>query len=225
MRLIKKNMMWLKQFLSYFYLVTVKKISSNYNPGLCLQLEAGKLLLNTTNANYSYGNLHKVFEEAFDRMDLQNCDPKSILILGLGTGSVIDIIQRQYGLDPKITAVEIDPAIIDCLKYWNRLNLDKTHIICGNAFEIIHQLDEEYDLIIVDLFIDMDVESSINTPEFLSQLKALASHQGTILINYVVKTKDQKNEFAEFQLALMKHFKKITGHEILDINRVLELKN
>ena len=222
--LLKNKVYWLKYFLSYFYLITVKKIHSNFNPGLCIQLEAGKLLLNTTNANYSYGSLHQVFEDAFELIDLQNSNPKSVLVLGLGAGSVIDIMQRQYGIYPKITAIEIDPVVIECLKFWELLNLDKTKIIQGDAFEIIHTLNEEFDLIIVDLFIDMEVASLINTPEFLSKLKSLISHQGKILINYIVETKGQKNSFAEFQLSLITYFKEITGHEIMGINRVLELK-
>ena len=50
---------WFKYFLSYFYLVTIKKIPSEYNPGLCIQMEAGRLLLNTTNANTINANTIK----------------------------------------------------------------------------------------------------------------------------------------------------------------------
>ena len=215
---------WFKYFLSYFYLVTIKKISSEYNPGLCIQMEAGRLLLNTTNANYSYGNLHKVFEEVFELIEIDNNPPKKLLLLGLGTGSVIDILQRQYGLHPQITAVEIDPAIIDSLKFWNKTDHEKTEIIQGDAFEIIKNLKPRYNLIIVDLFIDLDVHPQIHSKEFIEHIKFLLAPEGKILINYVVNTKLQKQEFAEFQLLLMNYFKEINGHEVMGMNRVLELK-
>lgn len=215
---------WYKYFLSYFYLVTIKKIPSDFNPGLCLQMEAGKLLLNTTNANYSYGNLHKVFEETFERIEIENKPLKNLLLLGLGTGSVIDILQRQYGFDPQITAIEIDPAVVDCLKFWNNLDLYKTTLICGDAFQEIKNLQPGFDFIIVDLFIDMDVHPDIHKKEFIEKLKDLLGENGTILINYIVNTKLQKEQFAEFQLLLMNYFKEITGHEVMGINRVLEVK-
>ena len=215
---------WYKYILSYFYLVTIKKITSEYNPGLCIQMEAGRLLLNTTNANYSYGNLHKVFEEVFELIEIDNNPPEKLLLLGLGTGSVIDILQRQYGLHPQITAVEIDLAIIDSLKFWNKTDLEKTEIIQGDAFEIIKNLKPGYNLIIVDLFIDLDVHPQINSKEFIEQIKFLLAHEGKILINYVVNTNLQKQEFAEFQLLLLNYFKEIKGHEVMNMNRVLELK-
>jgi spermidine synthase len=187
-------------------------------------MEAGRLLLNTTNANYSYGNLHKVFEEVFELIEIDNNPPKKLLLLGLGTGSVIDILQRQYGLHPQITAVEIDPAIIDSLKFWNKTDLEKTEIIQGDAFEVIKNLKQGYNLIIVDLFIDLDVHPQIHSKEFIEQIKFLLAPEGKILINYVVNTKLQKQEFAEFQLLLINYFKEINGHEVMGMNRVLELK-
>ncbi len=215
---------WYKYILSYFYLVTVKKIPSDFNQGLCLQMEAGMLLLNTSNANYSYGNLKRVFEEVFELINLDEIHPQNLLLLGLGTGSILDIMQRQYGLNPDITAIEIDPAVIECLDHWPYLNLSKTQLIEGDAFEKIKNLHPAYELIIVDLFCDLDVPESVKTEEFIKNLKFLMAPKGRILINFIVSNEAQKSEFEKFQLLLLKHFKDITGHESMQINRVLELK-
>ena len=146
------------------------------------------------------------------------------MILGLGAGSVIDIIQRQYGFDPKITAIEIDKAIIDVLPYWNNLNLNNTTIVCDDAFLAVERLTQSFDLIIVDLFMDLHVHPSIHKKEFILQLKSLLTGNGRILINYVTQTKIQKEQFAEFQLMLMEFFKDIKGYNVLGMNRVLELR-
>ncbi len=215
---------WYKYLLSYFYLVKIKDINSEFNPGLCLQMEAGKLLLNTNNANYSYGNMHTVFEEAFELCKIEEFPPKNLLILGLGTGSVIDILQRQYGLEPKITAVEIDPAVINCLQYWEQLQLQTAEIICGDAFKVVNDIKDKFDLIIVDLFIDLDVSAGIHDLQFFEQLKQLLNVKGTILVNYVVDNAIQKSQFEEFQLVLMKYFKELRVHKLQRINRILELK-
>jgi spermidine synthase len=215
---------WYTYFLSYFYLTTIKKLKSAYNPGLCIQMEAGKLLLNTTNANYSYGNLHKVFEEVFELMDLSEKPPQNVLILGLGTGSVIDIMQRQYGLDPNIVAIEIDQEIVNVLEYWDKLDLNKTELRVGDAFILVNTLNHKFDLIIVDLFIDLNVHPKIHDIAFVEQLSQLLQNEGRILINYVVNTKEQSQKFADYQLLLMRYFKEIVGHEVMGMNRVLALK-
>jgi len=215
---------WLQKVLSYFYLVTIKKIPSKYNPGLCLQMEAGRLLLNTKNANYSYGNLQKAFEEVFETIELEKLTLDKVLILGLGTGSIIDILQRQYGFDPEITGVEIDEAVIDSLKYWEMLDLSRTKILNEDAEKAVYQLNDTFDMIIVDLFIDMDVHSVVYNNEFILRLTKLLKQDGRVLLNFVVDTKLQKEKFAELQILLMNYFKEIKGHEVMGMNRILELR-
>jgi len=215
---------WYKYLLSFFYLVTVKRLDTTLNPGLSLQMEAGRLLLNTSNANYSYGNMHTVFERVFEHIEIEKYPPSKLLILGLGAGSVIDILQRQYGFEPDITAVELDPAIIDCLPYWETLQLDKTKIICGDAFEVVRKISEKFDLIIIDLFIDLDVHSGIHDLIFLEQIKQLLNVEGTVLLNYIVDNPIQKAKFQEFQLTLMKLFNQLNVYKLQGINHVFALK-
>ena len=216
---------WLKRVLSYFFLVTVKEIPSKFNPGLCLQMEAGRLLLNSKNANYSYGNLQKAFEEVFDTMELEKISIEKVLILGLGTGSIIDILQRQYGFDPEITGVEMDEAVIECLKYWEMLDLSRTKIINQNAEIAIGEINDTFDLIIIDLFIDMDVHPAVYNNDFMLQIKSRLKPDGRVLLNFITDTKLQKEKFADLQILLMKYFKEIKGHEVMGMNRILELKH
>lgn len=215
---------WLKHLASYFYLVTIKKLNSDINPGLCLQMETGKLLLNTSNANYSYGNCHRVFEEVFEIIEIDKNPPENVLILGFGSGGIVDIMQRQYGFTPKITGVELDSAVIQTLQFWDRLDLSKTDIICGDAFKVIDTLNSKFDLIIVDLFIDLNVAVGMQSNQFMERLKFLTISGGHIIINYVVNTKEQKQQFAEFQILLTRYFDEIKGHEVMGMNRVLDIK-
>ncbi|MCB9251841.1 MAG: hypothetical protein H6605_05200 [Flavobacteriales bacterium] len=218
------NIAWYKHFFSYFFLVTVKRIHSEFNPGLCVQMEAGKLVLNTKNANYSYGNLHKVFELAFTALKPEEINFQNVLVLGLGTGSVIDILQRNYGLNPSITAYEIDPAILEVLEYWSELDLKNTKVIKADVFDGIIGKSGEYDLIVVDLFNDLEVADGIHQKDFLKKLKDVLSDDGLILINYVVNNAQQGLRFNELQISLSGIFKTITGHHFLGMNRVLEIR-
>lgn len=219
------NISWLQRFLSYFFVITIEKIQSDFNPGLCLQLEAGKILLNTKNANYSFGNLHKVFVETFKKINLKNNTPKNVLLLGLGTGSVIYILQKDYNIFPEITAVEIDPVIVDVFKKTNISNLEKTKIICGDAFEVIKNIETKFDLLIVDLFIDLEVPEQVYDKDFLLKIKDLMSPKSIVAVNCVVNTNLKKTTFDEFKITLSKYFGNIKIHEIMGINRVVELRN
>lgn len=215
---------WLKRFLSYFFVVTLKKIPSKYNPTLCLQLEAGKLLLNTKNANYSYGNLHKIFEITFKKIELQKINPQKVLILGLGAGSVIRIIQQDYNLNPQITAVEIDSEVIKVLKSWQNLNLNVCTIIEGDALQTLDSIKEKYELVIVDLFSDLQMPSYIFSFDFIVKIKKLMSINSICIVNCIVKSKQQKHDFDEYKIELSKHFKTVKIHEVLDMNHVVELR-
>lgn len=214
---------WLKHLLSYFFVITVKKISSKFNKGLCLQLEAGKLLLNTKNANYSYGNLHKVFEIVFGRTNIRNLKIENVLLLGLGTGSVINILQKKYNLTPHFTAIEIDPEIIKLIKYWDNTDFTNTEIICGDAFNEIKKLHKTYDLVIIDLFFDLQMPSEIFDIGFISSIKKLMNNNAIMLINSIALSKQQKLLINEFKVSVFKQFKTIKTHEILGLNTVFEI--
>jgi cyclopropane fatty-acyl-phospholipid synthase-like methyltransferase len=213
-----------KRILSYFYPVTIAKLDSKITPGLCVQMEAGKLLLNTANANYSYGNLHKVFEEVFEKSDIEANPPGSLLLLGLGSGSVIDILQSQYGCFPDITALEIDEKVLECLPFFENLNLENVKIIQGDAFETVEQDLGIFDLIVVDVFIDLHTHPKVFTEAFVKQLSMKLAKEGTVFINCMINNSEDRKQFAEFQLLLMRYFSEITGHEVFETNRVLELK-
>ncbi|MCC6721191.1 MAG: methyltransferase domain-containing protein [Bacteroidia bacterium] len=214
---------WLKHLLSYFFVITVKKIPSKFSKGLCLQLEAGKLLLNTKNANYSYGNLHKVFEIVFNRTNIRNLKIENVLLLGLGTGSVINILQKKYNLIPHFTAIEIDPEIIKLIKYWDNTDFTNTEIICGDAFNEIKKLHKTYDLVIIDLFFDLQMPSEIFDKGFISSIKKLMNNNAVMLINSIALSKQQKLLINEFKVSVFKQFKTIKTHEVLELNTVFEV--
>ncbi|MBT8393734.1 MAG: spermine synthase, partial [Bacteroidia bacterium] len=101
------------RLLSYIYPIT-KKVESKYSGTLEITWHNGKKHLNTKNANYSYGSLQKILKFGLQKIDLSNC--KDILILGLGGGSVIDTLVKDFEYENHITAIEIDPVIIEIAK-------------------------------------------------------------------------------------------------------------
>ncbi len=101
------------RLLSYIYPIT-KKVESKYSGTLEITWHNGKKHLNTINANYSYGSLQKILKFGLQNIDVSNC--KKILILGLGAGSVIDTLIKDFKYKNHITALDIDPVIIEIAK-------------------------------------------------------------------------------------------------------------
>ena len=79
--------------LSFIYPIT-KKVESQYCGTIEITWHNGTKHLNTKNANYSYGSLQKILKFGLQKIDVSNC--KNILILGLGAGSVIDTLIKDF---------------------------------------------------------------------------------------------------------------------------------
>lgn len=186
------------KLLSYFYPIT-KKVHSDYSGTLEITWYNGKKHLNTANANYSYGSLQRILKFGLEKIHLKQVN--SVLLLGLGGGSVVETLRRDFSYRKAITAVDIDPTVIDLAK--NEFNLkedDQLHIICDDAFVFMQAHKNQYDLIIIDLFIDTEVPKAFLALPFWKQVIDASASNGAILFNASLeKTKSNAlNEVIEF---------------------------
>ena len=208
-------MNFLKYFLSFLYPVTIEKTSSIYNPLLEVKIENGKYVLNAANANYSFGSLHQIFLNAFKQTKTGEREIKNVLLLGLGGGSVPVILFEEFKLDCKITAVEIDEAVIELSKeFFNMQRFQMLEIICADAFEFVQKCSLKFDLIIVDIFIDNKVPSQFESDEFLFAIKGLMNRKGIIMFNKIIGL---ENEATPFNLLLKCFENNFTEIKVLNI--------
>jgi len=170
-----------KKILSYIW-PTTQRYTSTYNNTLEVTYIDGKKLLDTQNANYSYGSLQKILEFGISKIDLQNT--KNILLLGLGGGSVIKSLREKFKYRKNIVAVEIDPQVIKLAKEEFEITAsEKLQIIQDDAFQYIKNTKKEFQLIIVDLFIDTKVPAVFYEEEFCKNLKKLIEVNGYLIFN------------------------------------------
>lgn len=138
-------------------------MNSKFNGTMEITWHNGIKHLNTKNANYSYGTLQEILKFVLEKIDLNKAN--SILLLGLGGGCVIETLLEEFNYKNKITAVDIDPSIIDIAK--NEFNINNNtnlEIICADALQFMNQNSKQFDLIIVDLYIDTKMpEQFLNT--------------------------------------------------------------
>lgn len=179
----------LKRFFSYFYPIPIEKTGSKLNPYLEVIMHRGRLLLNTRNANYAFGDAQVKFSKTFHRIRLKEKEIDSVLILGFGVGGIAGILRNTLKITCPITGVELDETIIELgKKYFGAFNYDHLEVHQMDAMAFLCQNRELFDLIIVDIFIDAIVPSQFETEDFISDLYAHLNGNGIIAFNKMTHT-------------------------------------
>ncbi len=177
----------MKKLISYIW-PTTRRFSSEINGTLEVTYINGKKVLDTENANYSYGSLQKILEIGLTKVDLKSVE--NLLLLGMGGGSIIKSLRETFEYQKNIVAVEIDPEIIKLAKDEFGISAsEKLQIIREDAFEFVKTSDlsagakEKFQLIIIDLFIDLDVPPIFYEKEFSKNVSLLVQKNGFIIFN------------------------------------------
>lgn len=199
------KMTFIKNITSYLYPILIESKEGSVTPYLEVIKSNGKFILNSENANYSFGGLHTIFDSLFKKIDIKQYDFKNVLILGMGAGSVVSLLQDKYSCDCQITAIERDEVVIEfAKKYFGIEKHNNVSIINEDAFEYVGSTDNKYDLIISDLFIDNDVPQIFASKEYLSNLKRISRDNSCIMYNKMTEDIIHKNEltllFEKFKL-------------------------
>ncbi len=193
----------MKKLLSYLVPLKGKVYKSEINGQLELNWYEGKLMLDSKNANYSYGALQRALAvglHGIGNIDIKQS--KSILILGMGAGCVIETLRNDFQNEGEITAVEIDPVVVDIAKkYFDVGRFSNLKIVEDDAFAFIKNNKTKHDLIIVDLFIDKETPIQFSSEEFLQNVLNVTFNNGNILFNTVNvrgKFSDRNNQMISF---------------------------
>lgn len=168
-----------------------KRIKSNYSGTLEITWLNGKKVLNSENANYSYGAQEIVFD--FGLRHAHGDRSAEILILGLGGGSVIHLLRKKFNYYGRITAVEIDPAVIDiAIKEFKVKEQEKITLICEDAWEYVKKTPARFGLVIMDVFIDLEVPLAFYSAQFWKDVSRKLKGHGTIVFNAGINSANQK---------------------------------
>ena len=189
----------------------IKKITSLINGTLEVTHINGKKTLDTANANYSYGDLQKILKCGLQQLDLTSVN--SVLLLGLGGGSVIKTLYDDFNYKGRIIAVEIDPVIIGIAA--NEFGIqpsEKLLIHCADAFEFVKLTGEKYDLIITDIFIDNKIPEELYGLPFWQAVAKIVSPSGIVLLNTI--------EHTAASLEPVKAFMKKAGFSLKEYGKV-----
>jgi len=181
---MKKARKALQYLASFTGDIPVQKYNSPVSPALEVCMSGGRLQLNSANVNYSYGPLHDAFSRYF-RLDKPPLNPgDQVLILGFGGGSVAEILREELGYDNPITGIDADECVLDAAKrHFNIERLKDLTLVCSDALEFMEACRVQYQLIVVDIYVDKNVPGPFESAEFVRHLRRCLSDGGKVVFN------------------------------------------
>lgn len=212
------EMLW--RLLSLIWPVRVERAIGRYMP-LEVMYDGGKLVVNSPNANQSYGSLHRVMRLALRDLGLSGHPRLDVLILGFGAGSVATILRKEMGMNCSIMGVDGDPTMLQLAR--TRFGMDhmgELSLVEKDAFDFVREHQRTYDLLIVDLFKDLEFTPGVESAGFLAGLKRMTRPGGRVLINTVVNSDELLARSAQLDQEMRHHFTAVNKKRLDGINLV-----
>ncbi|MCS7084778.1 MAG: fused MFS/spermidine synthase [Bacteroidia bacterium] len=164
----------------------------------------GKYRLDTAKVNYSFGALHDVFVEAFESAGVDELRPQSALVLGMGAGSVVELLNRRYP-PQRIVAVELDPVVVELARRHFAIERHANLTIANEcAARFLQSRAETFDLTVVDVFVENLVPEVCETDEFLADLRRVTRRM--TLFNRMTDTPDNRRRNERFARQFVRCF-------------------
>lgn len=173
-----------KKWVSHVLPLTLETAASEQNPELSVMLDRGRLQLLSGNAIYSWDDLYHNFTIAFGTIDWDETPVQDVLILGLGLGSVPYILEKIYERAFQYTAVEWDETVAGLASKYTLSRLQSpVSIIVADADVYLKITDEEFDMVVIDIFEDDRTPAAFETPDFLQACAGLLRPGGLLFYN------------------------------------------
>ena len=219
-------MTFFKRFLSFFYPIKEFVTSSEINTSLEVTWNNGKLVLDSKNANFSFGSLERVMRFGLKKIGKEKISKMNhALILGIGGGSVISLLKYEFNFRGSITGIERDNLVLTVAeKYFNLRTTANVRLVHADALEYVKGNKEKYNLIIVDIFEDATMPNFLFTEDFVKHLKTLLEINGYIFFNTIVSLESDSQRNHIFENLLKQNFNSVKKYsEIEGINEIFIL--
>ncbi|EPJ47923.1 MAG: hypothetical protein OFPII_08900 [Osedax symbiont Rs1] len=117
-------------------------------------------------------------------LSLLFCQPKSVLLLGLGAGSLLSSLHHNVA-GVRITAVELRQSVIDiAIRYFRLPSSKKISVICDDAAHYLQQpAIKKVDLIMSDLYNDEGMDKAQVSTAYLDACLAQLKVNGWLVLN------------------------------------------
>ena len=156
-------------------------------------LRHGKLLLQANSAIYSWEDNYYNFRTAFEHLDWDKLNGDETLLLGLGLGSVPQIIEELFKYRLHYTALEYDGVIAELAQEYLLHRLESPiDTIVADAEVFMAQNERKFDFVLVDLFVDDEVPAQFDSFTFLESLRDCMEPGACMITNRLAYTEEDR---------------------------------
>lgn len=190
-----------QKLLSYFIPITIHKQHSAVSKTLEVTWNNGELVLDSKNTNYSFGSLQRILRKGLKYIGFERIrNFENVLVLGVAAGSVIKTLVDEIKFEGKITGVEIDAAIVEVANnYFDLQTVPNLELVIDDAFEFVLKTNNQYDLIIIDIFQDTTMPNFLFEDFFIQRVNKLLKVDGFVLFNTMVISKKDEERNLEYK--------------------------
>jgi len=140
---------------------------------------------------------------------LMNKNIKNILLIGFGSGVLVNQFEKIFSKLEKIDVVDIDENIFEIAqKYFNFKKSDKINLYLQDALIYLRSIKKKYDLIIVDVADNIGVDERFCNEEYLELIKKHLKKDG-IFISNLPSSRDIFNKKNKIPQKIIKDYKNI----------------
>lgn len=207
-----------KSLISHLFEVEIERRDSHFSKQLIVSLAKGRYQLSSLRAIYSYEDLYLNFAQAFKVIDWKKIEAKDCLLLGLGMGSVFQLLEKHYAKPLELIAVDIDPVVIELFSKYIKPQLKNSlNIYEADASDWITSNQKPFDIVIVDVFIDDVVPNKFLSVGFLEKLKTSISQEACLFYNLLAMSQLDKQKAKRYFEARFK--------QVFEEGHIIETKN
>lgn len=123
---------------------------------------------------------------------LFNPTPRSILMIGLGGGSMLKYLHKHLP-DADLTAVEINQDVIDMRhEFLIPPDSDTLRIVCDDGARFVRKPPQAYDVILVDGFTGQGLPEALCSRSFYQHCRAALAPNGWLVANVQADTEQTR---------------------------------
>ena len=172
-------------FWSYIIPRTILRTHSRFNADIRITEIDGEPNLLIGGSLQSGKYMRDIWQKTFDSFHLTHYEIRSILVLGIGGGTAINLFQSLFP-GAHIDAVEIDADIIDLArKYFDLIKSPSLRLVNADAGRFLHSSTKRYDCILVDIFSGPDIPPFVQTKTFFEGISRHLSDTGVVIFNFL----------------------------------------
>lgn len=168
---------------SLFWPVTLDKLKSKFNGEIFINEFLGRKYIDVGGLMQSGRIIDDLFKKGFKKLGITaNKEIKKILLLGLGGGTIVKTLQKLFPCS-KITAIDIDPVMVEVAQRFFSLDTNDITLKIGDVFDPRLEFGKDYDFIIIDIFRGYQIPGELGDKKFLEKLKSSLAKNGYVIFN------------------------------------------